>query len=130
MDSGGLHAYVFMSKIKGGEFGFHLSEQQLVEYVQQDIVASDLQIINLHLLECFVCAERLSLLILFAAENHLLQSEQERVIDRFLTSPDYDSLKGSFISRAIERYKRGGSRLLKRVTPRRFSTTFSFSLER
>jgi hypothetical protein len=95
-----------MSDIKRNGLIQHISERQLVDYVQQRMVASELQPINSHLIECQKCAERLSSLILFAAENQLLKLEQENVIDRFLSSIDYDLLKYSFINRAIDSYRR------------------------
>src|SRR5438105_3475187 len=115
-----------MNDINGREFTFHLSENQLVDYVQQGTMVADLQMINSHLIECSRCTERLYSLILFAAENQLLRSEQEKVVDQFLKSRDYDLLKGSFISRAIEPYKRKSSRLFKRITG--ISLSFSFNI--
>src|ERR1051326_9092519 len=119
-----------MNRLEGDGQDNHLSEQQLVEYVQQQTPAGDLPMVNLHLVECCRCSEWLSLLILFAAENNLLEKEQETLINKFLTSDDYNSIKDSFINCAIKNYKARGYRLLKRIVPRRFSISLNFSLER
>ena len=116
----------YMKQIDGDGLTRHLDEQQLVDYVQQAMRACDLQQVNSHLVMCQKCAEQLSSLILFAAENQLLRSEQEKVLDQFLTSADYNLLKDSFISRAIESYKRRRSRILKRVNG--ISLKFSFNI--
>ena len=79
------------------------------------MTAYDLQQVNSHLVTCQKCAEQLSSLILFAAENQLLRSEQEKVLDQFFASADYNMLKNNFISRAIESYKGRRFRIWKRI---------------
>jgi hypothetical protein len=109
-------------------FASHISERQLVDYVQHEIKVDELHLINSHLIGCSDCAERLSSLILFAAENQLLKSEQENVIDNFLASPDYTLLKRSFIEHAVETYSRKGSKLIRRITGITFSFSFNIRL--
>ena len=128
IEAGGLRAWSNMNNIDCNALTCHLSEQQLVDYVQQEMAASDLQRVNSHLVECRKCAEQLSSLILFAAENQLLKFEQEKVIDRFLTSADYNLLKDNFVDRAIESYKRRRSRILKRINGISLKLSFNIRL--
>src|SRR5262249_52664691 len=118
-----------VNRFEGSETAEHLTERQLVDYVQQEIDPTNLHPVNSHLIACSDCAERLSALILFAAENDLLKTEEESVIDDFLTSSDYNLMKSSFIGRAIDTYKNKGFHLIKRFVRKRRRISFSFSFD-
>lgn len=102
----------------------HLSDKDLVEYIQKQLDPPVLQQANEHLVKCSNCGERLSLLILFEAENRGLEPLGEQQIEHYLASNKYQELKESFINEATRR-----ASVIKKIKPRSFRISFSFSFD-
>lgn len=75
-----------MLQDKNFEYAYHLNEKELVDYLEKKTKPLYLQLINDHLIQCNHCSTQLSLLILFAAENNLLDSQQDDVLDSMIFS--------------------------------------------
>ena len=104
----------------------HLTEQQLVDYLQQK-QCQELPMMNSHLVKCSECTQRLSALLLFALENKLLESKQDSILNQLLENTSYKVLQESFIKQATASVKKRFS-LIKKQLPNGITVTFSLSI--